>query len=56
MEAPSNYLESIAVGVATATDGLASFFSRGQSPYDGEIKPDISAPGANVRSSVPGGG
>ncbi|WP_085504898.1 S8 family serine peptidase [Thalassobacillus devorans] len=54
--APSNYPESIAVGATTATDGLASFSSRGPSPYDGEIKPDISAPGANVRSSVPGGG
>lgn len=54
--APSNYPESLAVGATTATDGLASFSSRGPSPYDGEIKPDISAPGANVRSSVPGGG
>ncbi len=54
--APSNYPEAIAVGATTASDGLASFSSRGPSPYDGEVKPDISAPGANIRSSVPGDG
>ncbi|MBM7554140.1 bacillopeptidase F [Thalassobacillus pellis] len=54
--APSNYPESIAVGATDASDGLASFSSRGPSPYNGEIKPDISAPGVNIRSSVPGGG
>lgn len=54
--APSNYPESIAIGATDINDGLASFSARGPSPYDGEIKPDISAPGVNVRSSVPGGG
>ena len=34
---------------------MGSFSLRGPSPY-AEIKPDISAPGVNIRSSVPGGG
>ncbi len=36
---------------------IASFSSRGPSDCDGEtIKPEVSAPGVSVRSSVPGGG
>ncbi len=52
---PGNYPESIAVGATDSSDGLASFSGRGPSPY-GEMKPELSAPGVNVRSSVPGGG
>ncbi|MBX5476836.1 MAG: S8 family serine peptidase [Clostridia bacterium] len=52
---PGNYPESFAVGATDRNDQIASFSSRGPSPY-GEIKPEISAPGVNVRSSVPGGG
>lgn len=52
---PGNYPESIAVGAVDVNDQLASFSSRGPSPY-GEIKPELSAPGVNIRSSVPGGG
>ncbi|QTM97927.1 S8 family serine peptidase [Sediminibacillus dalangtanensis] len=52
--APANYPEVIAVAATDSSDGLASFSSRGPSPYDGEIKPDIAAPGVNIRSSVPG--
>ncbi|SDK26509.1 S8 family peptidase [Sediminibacillus albus] len=52
--APANYPEVIAVAATDASDGLASFSSRGPSPYNGEIKPDIAAPGVNIRSSVPG--
>ena len=53
--APGNYPEAFAVGATDANDALASFSSRGPSPY-GETKPEISAPGVGVRSSVPGGG
>ncbi|WP_101846926.1 S8 family serine peptidase [Halobacillus sp. Marseille-P3879] len=52
--APANYPESIAVGATDNTDDLAYFSSVGPSPYDGEIKPDISAPGVNINSTVPG--
>lgn len=50
--APANYPESFAVGATDSNDEIASFSLRGPSPYD-EIKPDISAPGVNIRSSVP---
>lgn len=50
---PANYPESFAIG-ATDKDNLIGEFSLlGPSPYD-EIKPDISAPGVNIYSSVPG--
>lgn len=52
---PGNYPESIGVGATDISDGLASFSGRGPSPY-GEIKPELSAPGVNIRSSVPGSG
>lgn len=52
---PGNYPESIAVGATDINGNIAGFSSRGPSPY-GEIKPEVSAPGVNVRSSVPGSG
>ncbi|MFD2628969.1 S8 family serine peptidase [Oceanobacillus kapialis] len=52
---PANYPESFATGATDIDDDLASFSLQGPSPYD-EVKPDISAPGVNIRSSVPGGG
>lgn len=52
---PANYPESFATGATDINNQLASFSLRGPSPY-GEIKPEVSAPGVNVRSSVPGGG
>ncbi|MDF2628635.1 MAG: bacillopeptidase-like protein [Symbiobacteriaceae bacterium] len=53
---PGNYPESFAVGATDANDALAGFSGRGPSAYNGVMKPEISAPGVNVRSSVPGGG
>ena len=53
--APANYPESFATGATDINDKVAGFSLRGPSPYD-EIKPDISGPGVNIRSSVPGGG
>ena len=50
---PANYPESFATGATDINNGLASFSLQGPSPYN-EIKPDISAPGVNIRSSVPG--
>jgi len=53
--APASFAESLAVGATDTDDVIASFSSRGPSPW-GETKPNVSAPGTNVRSSVPGGG
>ncbi|ETW03916.1 hypothetical protein H310_04335 [Aphanomyces invadans] len=40
------------IGATHKTDAIASFSSRGPTP-DGRIKPDLSAPGESVRSSLP---
>ncbi len=53
--APANYPESFATGATDINNKVGSFSLRGPSPYD-QIKPDISAPGVNIRSSVPGNG
>ncbi|TDL30839.1 DUF3823 domain-containing protein [Jeotgalibacillus sp. S-D1] len=53
--APGNYPESFAVGATDVNQNLGSFSLQGPSPY-GTQKPDVSAPGVSIRSSVPGGG
>ncbi len=67
---PGNYPTVIGVGATDASDNIASFSSRGpapnQSPWNDPqywprpdwnlIKPDVAAPGVNIRSSIPGGG
>jgi subtilisin family serine protease len=54
---PGSYPFLIGVGAINAgTDTIASFSSRGPTCWGGSIKPDVVAPGVNVRSSVPGGG
>jgi uncharacterized repeat protein (TIGR01451 family) len=54
----ATYAESFSVGATSSSDVIASFSSRGPVTVDGSgrSKPDISAPGVNIRSSVPGGG
>lgn len=52
---PGDYPESYAVGAYDEDEFIASFSSRGPSPF-GVVKPNISAPGVDVRSSTPGGG
>ena len=51
---PANYPESFATGAVDINGKLGNFSLRGPSPYGGIIKPEISAPGVNIRSSVPG--
>lgn len=52
--APGNYPESFAVGATDVNQNLATFSLQGPSPY-GTQKPDVSAPGVSIRSSLPGG-
>ncbi|MFE9257602.1 S8 family serine peptidase [Streptomyces sp. NPDC006879] len=52
---PGDYAASYSSGAFDINDAIASFSSRGQGP-SGAIKPDLAAPGVNVRSSVPDGG
>jgi uncharacterized repeat protein (TIGR01451 family) len=51
---PASLSQALAVGATDAGDEIASFSSRGPSPW-GETKPDLVAPGVEIRSSVPGG-
>lgn len=54
VRSPGAYAEAFAVGATDVYDEVASFSSRGPSPCNGIIKPDVSAPGSAVRSAVPG--
>jgi hypothetical protein len=49
---PGDYPESFSSGATDSSDAIASFSSRGPSCWS-EIKPDVSAPGVNICSSVP---
>jgi subtilisin family serine protease len=53
---PGAYPESYGVGAFDINNVIASFSSRGPSAFGSETKPDISAPGVNVRSSWNNGG
>ena len=58
-EPPAPYAAAYTVGALNSgTDTIASFSSRGPVMVDGSNrrKPDITAPGTGIRSSVPGGG
>ncbi|MFQ5594331.1 MAG: S8 family serine peptidase [Anaerolineae bacterium] len=50
---PASFPESIAVGATEPDPVIASFSSRGPSFWD-EVKPEFSAPGRLIRSSIPG--
>jgi len=54
INAPASYPEALAVGATTSSDDIASFSSRGPSPFDSSLKPDVSAPGNAVYSALPG--
>jgi subtilisin family serine protease len=55
---PGAYPESYTMGAYDINNNIAGFSSRGPSPFGGQstTKPDIAAPGVNVRSSVPTNG
>ena len=50
---PGDYPSSYGAGAFDINNAIAGFSSRGPSAFGGEIKPNIAAPGVNVRSSVP---
>ena len=51
---PGDLPETYAAGAFDIGGNIASFSSRGPSAFDGIIKPNVSAPGVNVRSSTNG--
>jgi len=51
---PGDYLTSYSSGAFDSNNAIAGFSSRGTS--GGEIKPNIAAPGVNIRSAVANGG
>lgn len=55
-EPPAIYSAAFTVGSTTSSDTISFFSSRGPVTVDGSnrLKPDISAPGSSVRSSMPG--
>jgi subtilisin family serine protease len=53
---PGDYTESFSAGAFDINGNIASFSARGPGETGtGLIKPNVSAPGVNVRSSLPGG-
>ncbi len=58
VDPPAIYDASFSVGAVDSSDTIASFSSRGPVTADGSgrLKPEVVAPGVNVRSSFPGGG
>jgi subtilisin family serine protease len=52
---PGDHLESFSVGATDDADLIAEFSGRGPSVF-GKINPDVTAPGVDVVSTVPGGG
>ena len=51
---PGNYAEAFAVGATDPDDLAADFSGQGPSQCDGEVKPDIAAPGVAILSALPG--
>jgi len=50
---PGDYPESYAAGAFDINNSIAWFSSRGPSAFGGIVKPNLAAPGVDVRSSVP---
>ncbi len=50
---PGDYPASYSSGATDINDTIASFSSRGPSAFSNTLKPNVSAPGVSVRSSVP---
>ena len=50
---PASAASAIAVAAATKGGTIASFSSAGPTPYSLQLKPDVTAPGVSILSSVP---
>ncbi len=55
MTAPAIDPNAVTAGATDSNDNLAQFSPSGPSCFDGSIKPDVVAPGVNIRSSLPDG-
>jgi bacillopeptidase F len=55
IDAPASYTNTLAIGATDSGDTVATFSSRGPSPWN-QIKPDVVAPGVSIVSTIPGGG
>jgi subtilisin family serine protease len=55
ISSPANAPSAITVAATTASDGIADFSSGGPTPVSLELKPDVSAPGVAITSSLPAG-
>jgi large repetitive protein len=55
VSSPGTYPESFATGATDIFDEVPYFSGRGPSPCDGTVKPNLSAPGDSITSSVPWG-
>jgi subtilisin family serine protease len=53
---PGDNWHSFASGASDITDTISGFSSRGPALYTGFLKPQITSPGVNIRSSLPGNG
>lgn len=55
---PAYFEESFSIGASDFNEKIADFSTRGPVTKDksNRIKPNVAAPGVNVRSSIPGGG
>lgn len=56
IDPPAIYAHAFSVGATTSSDAIASFSSRGPVLIDGSgrLKPDVTAPGASIRSALRG--
>jgi subtilisin family serine protease len=55
MGSPAADPNAFSAGATDSDDVIGPFSERGPSCYDGSIKPDVTAPGVNVRSSIANG-
>ena len=53
IESPGNAPEAITVGAASKSDVMAFFSSSGPTPLSLQLKPDVTAPGVSILSSLP---